>query len=200
MTCIVGIQYDGGVIIGGDSASVAGWSRTVRADQKVFTNGAYLIGFTASWRIGQLLHYSLEVPPIIGADLDRFMATVFVNAVRQTLKAGGVDEGPEFLVGVAGQLYCVHPTYQVERTLAGYNAVGCGADIALGSLHTTDLPNTQPAERIRLALAAAAAWSSGVVEPFKAINQVWPRSQTDGMPVTAELSAANCSTYPANTG
>ena len=39
MTCIVGIADGAKVWIGGDSAGVAGWSLTVRADEKVFAVG-----------------------------------------------------------------------------------------------------------------------------------------------------------------
>ena len=49
--------------IGGDRAGVAGLSLTVRADEKVFQNGEFLMGFTTSFRMGQLLRYSLKPPP-----------------------------------------------------------------------------------------------------------------------------------------
>ena len=62
MTCIVGLVHEGVVYIGGDSAGVAGLSLTVRADEKVFQNGEFLMGFTTSFRMGQLLRYSLKPP------------------------------------------------------------------------------------------------------------------------------------------
>ena len=62
MTCIVGLVHEGVVYIGGDSAGVAGLSLTVRADEKVFRNSDFLMGFTTSFRMGQLLRYSLKPP------------------------------------------------------------------------------------------------------------------------------------------
>ena len=62
MTCIVGLVHEGVVYIGGDSAGVARLSLTVRADEKVFRNSDFLMGFTTSFRMGQLLRYSLKPP------------------------------------------------------------------------------------------------------------------------------------------
>jgi hypothetical protein len=177
MTCIVGIEHDGGVVIGGDSAGLAGWSKTIRADEKVFTVGPYVMGFTTSFRMGQLLRYRLAVPEPDTWDTDRFIATTFIDAVRGTLKAGGwakVDSsqeaGGDFLVGIAGRLYRISEDYQFGRSTAGYQAVGCGADIALGSLHTSATYDMEPKCRAELALEAAAALSGGVAGPFAIID------------------------------
>ena len=62
MTCIVGLVHEGVVYIGGDSAGVAGLSLVVRADEKVLRNGDFLMGFTTSFRMGQLLRYKLDPP------------------------------------------------------------------------------------------------------------------------------------------
>lgn len=176
MTCIVGVEHDGHVIIGGDSAGLAGWSKTIRADEKVFSVGPYVMGFTTSFRMGQLLRYSLDVAAPDAEDVDRFMATTFVDAVRKTLKGGGwsktsdgQEEGGSFLVGLHGRLYGVHSDYQFARAASGYLAVGCGSDIALGSLHTTATRNMDPTERVLMALKAAADLSGGVAAPFNLV-------------------------------
>lgn len=178
MTCIVGIEYDGGVLIGGDSAGLAGWSKTIRADEKVFTTGPYIMGFTDSFRMGQLLRYSLDPPVPTTGGLDRFMATTFIDAVRATLKAGGFakaenqkEEGGAFLVGVCGHLYVIHSDYQFGRAVSGFLAIGCGNDLALGSLHTTAQYDIAPRQRVTHALAAAADLSGGVAGPFTVIDQ-----------------------------
>ena len=89
MTCIVGIVDAGRVLIAGDSAGSDGWHVDSRADSKVFTVGPYAMGFTTSFRMGQLLRYRLDVPGPDTWDVDRYMATTFVDAVRDCLKAGG---------------------------------------------------------------------------------------------------------------
>lgn len=170
MTCIVGIQHRDRVYIGGDSAGVAGYSITVRADSKVFTVGPYIMGFTTSFRMGQLLRYAFKPPEPTG-DLEAFLSTTFIDAVRTCLKDGGwlsknkdQEEGGTFLVGVKGQLFSVESDFQVGRPLDGYAAVGCGSDLALGALHATR--ERGPQWRVQTALAAAAYHSAGVSGPF----------------------------------
>lgn len=171
MTCIVGIEHKGRVHIGGDSAGVAGYSITARADVKVFTVGPYVMGFTSSFRMGQLLHYSLKAPEPKG-NLDKFMVTTFVDAVRECMSTGGYltktngsEEGGTFLVGVKGRLFCVESDFQVGRSHDGYMAVGCGSDIALGSLWSTR-NDDRPQWRVRQALGAASHHSAGVAAPY----------------------------------
>lgn len=173
MTAIVGLATAGTVHLGGDSAGVAGYSLTVRADSKVFATGPYVMGFTSSFRMGQLLRWSLKPPEPDAADLERFMATTFVDAVRTTLRDGGwlrkdrdQEEGGVFLVGVCGRLFCVESDFQVGEAVDGYAAVGCGAEIALGALYATASTRRTPRARLGLALEAAERFSAGVRGPF----------------------------------
>jgi ATP-dependent protease HslVU (ClpYQ) peptidase subunit len=172
MTAIVGLVQAGTVYIGGDSAGVAGMTLTVRADTKVFRKKRYLFGFTTSFRMGQLIRYSLTLPKPTG-DLEAFMATAFVDAVRECLKTGGWaskenerEEGGTFLVGVRGQLFTIHGDYQVARAADGFAAVGCGDEIALGALFATAGADLSPRRRVLTALRAAERFSAGVRGPF----------------------------------
>jgi hypothetical protein len=164
------------VLIGGDSAGMSGWTRTHRADPKVFTNGGYVIGFTDSFRMGQLLRFADLPKPLdrTGDDLDRFLITDFVNGVRQILKDGGWakkdnerEDAGTFLVGVNGRLYKVDDDYQVGRSLDGYDACGSGWDVALGALHAT--AELEPVTRVGRALGAAAHHSGSVHPPFTVV-------------------------------
>jgi hypothetical protein len=182
MTAIVGTVYNGRVHLGGDSAGVSGWSLTIRADEKVFRNGPYVLGFTDSFRMGQLLRHAF-VPPTPTGDLPKFMATGFIDAVRDTLKAGGFaakeserEVGGNFLVGIAGRLFEVYSDYQVAETATGYAATGCGFELALGSLHATDRAGFPPRKRLEMALAAAEAFSAGVRGPFAFVSTRKPRA------------------------
>ncbi|HYH23324.1 MAG TPA: hypothetical protein VD995_32315 [Azospirillum sp.] len=172
MTCIVGLVDNDRVWMGGDSAGVSGLDITVRADTKVFRNEDMLIGFTNSFRMGQLLHYKLKPPPRDeDADVFRYMVVDFVDAVRACLKDGGwaqrsndVESGGCFLVAYEGRLFSVQSDYQVGEAIRGYHAIGCGADYALGSLASTEgLPAEQ---RVRKALECAETFSGGVRSPF----------------------------------
>ena len=62
MTCIVAVTDGQTVVIGGDSAGAAGQELRIRADPKVFLVGSFAIGFTTSFRMGQILRYSAHLP------------------------------------------------------------------------------------------------------------------------------------------
>ena len=174
MTCIVAWIEDGDVWVGGDSAGVSGWAMHLRADAKVFTNHEYVMGFTTSFRMGQILRYSLEPPsPPGNRGLSKFMATTFIDAVRKSLSKGGyakkeleVESGGEFIVGCVGRLFIVHSDYQVAEPIDNFAAVGCGQDIARGSLYATRKQKFKPRERLLAALTAAERYSAGVRRPF----------------------------------
>lgn len=175
MTCIVGLvdKEEDKVYIGADSAGVAGLDLMIRADQKAFNVGEFVFGFTTSFRMGQILQYSFDPPEIRTKDIMRYMVTDFVDAVREALKEGGysevennVETGGCFLVGVRSRLFSIEDDYQVEETPYGFNSAGCGAQIALGSLVTTQDYDFSPRERVKMALQAAEKFSSGVRGPF----------------------------------
>lgn len=177
MTCIVGLVAEGKVLIGGDSAGVdERYALTVRADRKVFRNGPFLMGFTSSFRMGQLLAHAFRPPQRYpDQDLHAFMVTAFVDEVRRCLKDGGfarkeneVESAGAFLVGYEGRLFHVDGDYQVGENAAGFAACGCGDLIAMGSLFSTKGRPSE--ERILQALAAAEAFSAGVRAPFHIIG------------------------------
>jgi ATP-dependent protease HslVU (ClpYQ) peptidase subunit len=176
MTCIAGLVHEGEVYIGGDSAGVSGWDLTIRADSKVFRVGEFLMGFTTSFRMGQLIRYAFTPPKVEpGDDVFRYMTVDFVDAVRECLKKGGfakkdkdAEEGGDFLVGFRGRLFWVASDYQVCESSQGYDAVGCGQAYAKGAFSATEgLP---PTARLTKALMAAERHSAGVRGPFKIIG------------------------------
>lgn len=172
MTCIVGVASGGRVVIGADSAGVAGMDLTVRADRKVFRNGPFIMGFTTSFRMGQLLAYRLDAPKRHpDDDIMRYMVTDFIDGVRTCLKNGGyahreneVERGGVFLVGYEGRLFKVEGDYQVGESVHGFDAAGCGESFALGSLWET--ASLDAAQRVEHALQAAERMSAGVSGPF----------------------------------
>jgi ATP-dependent protease HslVU (ClpYQ) peptidase subunit len=170
MTCVVGLVDKGDVYIGGDSAGIAGLSLSVRADEKVFGNGPFIMGFTSSFRMGQLLRYKFSPPAQTVHQNDmEYMVTSFIDACRTCFSQNGFGDkdatvGGSFLVGYKGQLYTIEGDYQVGKLHAPFDAVGCGSDLALGALYATE--GQQPEKRINLALQAASTFSAGVAPPF----------------------------------
>lgn len=125
--------------------------------------------------MGQLLRYSFK-PPRRHPDTDlyKYMVTDFINEVRKTLKDGGYAEkyhesekGGCFLVGHAGRLFSIESDYQVGEAAMPYNATGCGAPFAIGSLFSS---KGEAEKRIREALSAAESNSAGVRGPFHVVT------------------------------
>ena len=182
MTCIAGLVEDGKVYIGGDSAGVGGYDLSIQADGKVFENAGFVMGFTTSFRMGQLLRYSF-VPPKRHPDTDfyKYMVTDFIDEVRRCFKAGGyaerkdeVELGGNYLVGHNGRLFQIVSDYQVGERSCGFDAVGCGESYALGCMHQIQKKDNAygsvPQDKIEAALECAEQFSAGVRGPFKVVS------------------------------
>jgi len=172
MTCIVGAVEGDTVYIGADSAAVGGSLIRALKKPKVFRTGPFVIGYTSSFRMGQLLQYALEVPEQAEDMADEeYMVMVFIEAVRKCLGEHGflkIDKSQEeigaFLVGYRGGLYCVAEDLQVLQNLDGMAACGSGNEFALAVMY--DRRDSPTWERIQRALEAAAYFSTDVVRPF----------------------------------
>ena len=181
MTCIVGLTDKNKVYIGGDAASASAYSMRISAVPKVFRNGPFVIGYTSSWRMGQILEHHLRIDeselPRAGNSLHEFMVCVFVEKVRDLFKELGYstvenneETAGQFLVGCYGHLYYVDKDYQVNETINGMDACGSGEDYALGALYATKDTALNPYQRIDTALEAAAEFCSVVRPPFRVLE------------------------------
>lgn len=172
MTCIVGITKNGVLCIGGDSAGVSHYSISQRLDKKVFRNGEFIIGFTTSYRMGQLLQYKFTPPPYDDrVDVMKYMVCDFIDGIRVCLKEGGfttidsgVETGGQFIVGFRSRLFKIDSDFQVGEVKSGMLTAGCGEQYALGAMHATK--ETNPDKIVTEALAVAEKLSAGVKAPF----------------------------------
>ena len=194
MTCIVAMADGQKVVMGGDSAGVDGRDLYLRADAKVFLKRNYAIGFTTSFRMGQILRYETELPelpPDLDPDeLERFFVTDFIPVVRKSfdehgfaktarfstpdrpgLSEDGQAVGGTFLVGAAGKIFEIRGDYQLGRPMTPYSAVGAGAMVALGALKALEeVDGLSLRDRVTRALKTAEAYNAGVRGPFQLIE------------------------------
>lgn len=180
MTCIVGIEGvgeadRGKLYMGCDSSAAGGWDIRKTVHKKIFRNGPFLIGYTDSFRVGQLLEHSLNVESQGATEADmQYLVTTFIDALRNLLVTkgmmrteDGVESGINFLLGYRGKLYEVHSDFQVNRYAQNYGACGAGRNYALGALHASEMVGQdRPIDAIKRALRAAAEFSNGVCGPF----------------------------------
>ncbi len=174
MTCIVGIEQDGSVYIGADSSTTSDYETRSTLVQKVFRKGNFIIGYTSSFRMGQILQYQVEFPI---ADIydEEYMVKYFVESIRSKFKEYGyarIDNNEEtggcFLVGVQGHLYEIAADYQVNHYLDHIASVGAGSNYALGAMAALEFSG--PNERILKALEVATKFSPYVCSPFKILE------------------------------
>jgi ATP-dependent protease HslVU (ClpYQ) peptidase subunit len=179
MTCIVALEVDGQVYMGSDRAGSNGFTTLTVAAPKVFRNGPLLVGYTSSFRMGQLLQYGLRVPTESPSwDVDRWVSQELMAAVRATFGEGGWNEaqhgvarGGNWLAAIAGRLYEIQANYAFIRSVTGEYAIGSGEYHALGSLHATRNLGWLPETRILAALNAAAEHVTTVSGPFDLTEQ-----------------------------
>jgi hypothetical protein len=178
MTCIVGIESGGLVYLGADSAASNTYAELQVADPKVFKNQEFVIGYTTSFRFGQLLQYAFKPPKRDESKTDiEYLVTDFINSLRTCLKDAGyaskdheVEKGGDCLIGYRGRLYTVESDYQVRRDMNGIGAVGIGALAALGALSVLKKTKSPPIKILEQALVASESVTAMVRGPFKFIN------------------------------
>lgn len=169
MTCIVGLEYNNCVYIGGDIQGTGWNNKVVHTQPKVFKKAGVVFGFTTSYRFGQLLEHVLPDPviPDSEAAIYRWLITVLVPDMKSTMKDAGWDGGGGCLIGVKGQLWELQSDWSVLRSVKGYGAVGSGYEYAHGSIYTsmaTNLPRseTEAIAVVKTAIAAAGTFSPSV--------------------------------------
>lgn len=184
MTCIVGYidKQNKTIYMGADSAGISGNIISMRKDLKLFqrTNpfgNTMLIGFSGSFRMGQLLRYKLVIPKHPNEmDTYEYMCTIFIDAVRNILKDGGVtkinnneEEIGVFLVAYDNRLFRIDCDLQIGESQYNYNACGSGADIALASIRTIENYSKEVVDGVSIiqtALKVSQDFCSSVREPF----------------------------------
>lgn len=171
MTCIVALKNNGVVYMGADNAGVDEDFIERRTDLKLCVVDKFLIGFTSSFRMGQLLAYTFTPPsPPEDGDLFAYMVRDFVPAVMNCFQRGGfldrtegTDRGGQFLVAIRDRLFAIYENFQVGEPASGYYSLGSGAPTALGALYANE---DEPYPRLYTALAAAAEFTASVRGPF----------------------------------
>ena len=177
MTCIVGMVHNGHTYVGADSSAVSHLVIRTIKNPKVFRRGPFVIGYTTSFRMGQLLEYWLDVPEKSKEQsFQEYMVKDFAEAVRSLFKEKGFstvesnsETGGQFLIGYGDHLYAMHGDFQVAEMTDGFDAVGCGDEFALGALMALSNYN-DPVERIVKSLEIASYFSAGVCPPFNVLS------------------------------
>ncbi len=153
MTCIVGMLKDGAVYMTGDHIGTDGYDVEVQCRSKVFRNGDFIIGYTSSFRMGQILEHMWEppkkpkecrdvlsymvkhvVPSIIKVfDDNKFMRVSTDSDDATKRSVNGQAYGGEFLVGYREHLFKIQSDFAVLECVKPFDSIGAGEDFAKGA-------------------------------------------------------------------
>lgn len=182
MTAIVAIQAGDRVIIGADSLGVdQGFERELRRDDKIFRagpNNEYVIGYSTSYRGGQILRYHVpwpEFPDVVThEEALAFFVSKIVPAVQNTIERYWLNRQPDdlidFIIATGRWFARISSDMQVAQ-LYDYAAIGSGAPYALGALAILTASHEVHylggfEEAVRKALKASEKHNAGVAGPF----------------------------------
>lgn len=177
MTCIAAIAYNGMVYMGGDSAAADENNHFIstRKEPKVFIKDDYIIGYAGSFRFGKVVQHNFIPPKPDFKNLDKFLNTTFIDALRECAESSKIDptteeDSSELLIGVGGRLFEFCNDWHMGEDANDFNAIGSGSSFAMGSLYSTGRIRS-PHARIRTALQAAEKFSQTVKGPFTILGK-----------------------------
>ncbi len=135
------------MLIAGDAQGSTDWIKREDVSTKVFDlSETVVVGYCGSGRFGQILQYHTESldPPPLTVDEHRWVVRDFIPFLRNITEEHGhlhvhhnVEEfGPSaFLMGVRGRLFTVWSDFGIDEHVMPFEAVGSGAETAMGSMH-----------------------------------------------------------------
>ena len=196
MTTIIAVQGDGWCVVGFDSrisdvtddGNYLGNRVLSDSQKKVVQSGPWLLGAAGDLRAINVLSHNF-VPPVPrptlgGAQLDKFVSTDFIPALRDTLEksgyapthkefAGKAEFESELIVAVNGIVYQVDGDYSWLSDASGLYSIGSGSSYALGAMTATGWGRSVMTARnaVMKALSVASKYDPATGSPFYAIVQ-----------------------------
>lgn len=177
MTCIVGIIDEAGKAhIASDSLGSNGHTKGIYKNKKIFKKGNMLIGYTSSYRMGQLLEHSMVVPERkVNQILDNYMYIDFVNAIRNLFKDNGylcinnnVESIGEFLILIEGRIFIMHNDLSMLESSDNFDSCGSGEDYARSTMYNlTNDEKLTPKEKLSKAIDTATQYVTTVGGEFQ---------------------------------
>lgn len=165
MTIIAAVEHDEGVTIACDTlvADDVGKFKMHPQQQKISSNGDWLVGAAGRLRVGQIVQ-SMKMPPVPPGDYDEnvYMARIVAKELQEAFEEAGLDltdsgqkfiSHSELLLAANGMVWTVSEDYAMCRAtspIGPYNgvlALGSGASVALGAYYAIAENKTKPSPK-----------------------------------------------------
>lgn len=156
MTCIIAHTNGTSSFIAGDKLGSNGFTKSVQAEPKVFekefikhnedgltrTKEVMALGYTTSFRMGQLLNYNLNLPEqVAGETFAQYLVLKVIPIIRQMFKEewGSRDAsqdvgGGQFIILHNHTIYEVQEDFSVLQPKTQITAVGSGTYHAIAAM------------------------------------------------------------------
>lgn len=191
MTCVVGLVANSKVYIGADSLGSGNGVKQVyntpklavldinyRKDKYSLQQVPMLIGYTSSYRMGDLLRYKLTPPPLDTIQgINDYLVVDFIPELIKCFEENhfaktkeGSKSGGNFLIGFEERLFQVQDDFSVLEPECAYTAVGSGQEFAMGAMYALSSVTISPEEQVREAIEAASEFSTTVGGPITVLN------------------------------
>jgi len=183
MTCIVAKVQDGRVWMAGDQEGSDSFRyKEYPNNPKVFWNEDFMIGYTSSYRMAQILQYSWEPPSRIeGVSDDKYLYKSVIDSIKKCFEDNGFGhkDGTEFssgnfLLGWKGRLFEFEGNLQILEHL-DFASVGCGcyhAYAAMKAMYKFEVYKDSPQDFLAEALDIASDCVSGVGKTYTVIYEL----------------------------
>lgn len=137
MTCIVGVEVEGKVVLAGDVLGSNGFNKNNYSQPKVFKHNNMIFGYTSTFRFGQVIQHHLDdlYPPETTdiSECFKWGVKVFVPKVNKVLKETETEKGT-MLFGFNGLLWTLQNDSSILHSQSGFASVGSGMYHAAGAL------------------------------------------------------------------
>jgi ATP-dependent protease HslVU (ClpYQ) peptidase subunit len=175
MTCIIILKHADKIYMGGDAAinSSDSWLQPASMHPKIWKDGSILIGVGGKQRISQLLRL-FKAPAITGDAFDYLQNEYLPKMIpyletKRVIKTnnddGMISMDATILIGLAGRIFKIDSSFAITE-YPEYVAIGANAEVALGSLYSSENHGVRPENRVNEALHAVLHHCASVREPF----------------------------------
>ena len=185
MTCVIGYldKKNNTAYLGGDSLGSNGYSKILCNQRKVFHSKDtknLIIGLSGSFNF-QALEYEklLDETALPKNEITKeYLITKFVPNLKTIVNKYNANSTKDnlnsmkgsLLFGYKDKLFNIQCDYSLLESTNGFDAIGSGAEVAMGSLLTSCDMDISIINKITKALEAAEKHAVGVQRPFYIIN------------------------------
>ena len=188
MTCCIGYKTNKKIYFISDTQGSNDDNKEIRLDPKIFKMNNMLFATCGSFRMRDVLRYELDIPKLkIGEDIDRYIRTTVINAIRDLFVDKGIciktDETDlaspgDILINIKDKIYKIESDFQVGEINKPYVAIGCGAREAMAAMSMYErffnLPETKKEVNTFLinTLATVAELNINVNDEYNMLSKV----------------------------